>query len=315
MDTGGTGFLRDTADVILDLFTGDHHQIGQLVNDDGDIRQMLQSGLGGQLVVGLDLADVILGKQLVAALHLGHAGTQGTGGLARLGDNGHQQMRDAVVLCQFNDLRVDEDELDILGAGTEQKADDDGVDADRFTTAGRTGNQQVGHLAQVSDLGRTGNIFAESHRQRTAHIDVILRLKHCTDIDGGTNLIGHLNTDGRLAGDGGFDTHTSGGKIQSNIIGQAGDAADLDAGLGLQLVPGDGRAAADIQHRSLDTETVQRVDQNVSVFLHLAGGTGLIVGAGRVEKVQRGVAVRLGRLRLHCGQVHGVGVSFGGRRR
>ena len=76
-----------------------------------------------------------------------------------------------------------------------------------------------------------------------------------------------------------------------------------------------GLAAADVEHRGLDAEAVQRIYQNISVFLHLAGGTSLIVGAGRVEKVQRGVAVRLGRLRLHCGQVHGVGVSFGGRRR
>ena len=98
MDTGGTGFLRDAADVIFDLFASNHHQIGQLVDNDGNVGQMLQPGLGGQLVVGFDLADVVLGKQLVAALHLGNAGAKGPGGFTGLGDDGHQQMRDAVVL-------------------------------------------------------------------------------------------------------------------------------------------------------------------------------------------------------------------------
>ena len=72
VDTGSAGLLRDAADIVLDLLARDHHQVSQLVNDDGDIGQVLQAGLGGQLVVGLDLADVVLGKELVAALHLGH---------------------------------------------------------------------------------------------------------------------------------------------------------------------------------------------------------------------------------------------------
>ena len=187
MDTGGTGFLRDAADVIFDLFAGDHHQIGQL-----------------------------------------------------------------------NDLGVDEDELDILGAGTEQEADDDGVDADRLTTAGRTCNQQMGHLAQVGNLCRTGNILTQGHGQRAAHVDVILGFKHRADVDGRANFIGHLDADGGFAGDGGLDTHTGGGQVQGNVIGQTGDAADLNARLGLQFISGNRRAAADVQHGGLDAEAVQR---------------------------------------------------------
>ena len=276
---------------------------------------MLQPGLGGQLVVGFDLADVVLGKQLVAALHLGHAGAKGASGFAGLGDDGHQQMRDAVVLGQLNDLGVDEDELDIFGAGTEQEADDDGVDADRLTTAGRTCNQQMGHLAQVSDLCRTGNILTQGHGQRAAHVDVILGFKHRADVDGRADFIGHLDADGGFAGDGGLDTHTGGGQVQGNVIGQTGDAADLNARLGLQFIPGNRRAAADVQHGGLDAEAVQRVDQDVGILLHLAGGTGFVVGAGRVEKVQGRIAVRLHRLGLHGSQVHGVGVCLGGGRR
>ena len=54
VDAGGAGLLRDAADIVLDLLARDHHQVGQLVNDDGDIGQVLHAGLGGQLVVSLD---------------------------------------------------------------------------------------------------------------------------------------------------------------------------------------------------------------------------------------------------------------------
>ena len=272
---------------------------------------MLHARLGGQLVVSLDLTDIVLGKKLVAALHFSYACTQRTGCLARLGHNGHQKMRDAVVLRQLNDLRVYEDELDILRAGAEQEADDDRVDTDGFTAAGRACNQQVRHFAQVSDLRRAGNILAKRHREGAAHIDIILGFKDRADVDRGADLIGNLDADCGFAGNGGLDAHARRGKIQCNIIGKAGDAADLDARLGLQLIPGDRGAAADVEHRGLDAEAVQRIYQNIGVFLHLAGGTGLVIGAGRVEEIQRWIAVGLRRL-LHGGrQAHGVRVSLG----
>ena len=224
-------------------------------------------------------------------------------------------MRDAVILGQFDDLGVNQNELDILRPGAEQEADDNGVDADGFTAAGGACNQQVRHLAQVSDLCRTGDILAQGHRQRAAHVDVVLGLKDRADIDGGANLVRDLNADGGLAGDGRFNAHTGRGKVQGDIIGQACDAADLDTGLGLQLIPGDGRAAADIQHRGLDAEAVQSVDKNVGVLLHFTRGTGLVVGARGVKQIQRRVAVRLRGLLLRGGQTHGVGVCLGGARR
>ena len=203
-------------------------------------------------------------------------------------------MRDAVILGQFNDLGVNEDEFDIFRPGTEQEADNDRVDADGFTAAGGTCNQQVGHLAKVGDLGRTGDILAQGHRQRAAHIDVVLRLKDRTNINGGTNLIGNFDADGGLCRGWSLDTDTRSGQVQGDIIGQACDAADLDTSLRLQFVPGDRGTAADIQHRGLDAEAVQRVDEDVGVLLHFAGGTGFIVGTCGVKEVDRRIAVRLG---------------------
>lgn len=100
-------------------------------------------------------------------------------------------------------------------------------------------------MPKVGDLGRTGDILAQGHRQRAAHVDVVLRLKDRTNIDGGTNLIGDFDADGGLAGDGSLDTDARSGQVQGDIIGQACDAADLDTSLRLQFVPGDRGTAAD----------------------------------------------------------------------
>ena len=201
-------------------------------------------------------------------------------------------MGDAVVLSQFHHLGVDQNQFDIFRTGAEQKADDDRVDADGFTAAGGAGDQQVGHFTQVRHLGCTGNIFAQRHGQWAAHVDVVLGFKHPADADGRPDLVGHLDTDGGFAGNGGFDTHTGGGKVQGDIIRQAGDTADLDARLGLQLIPGHGRAAADIQDMGLNTKAVQRVHQDIGVFLHLGSRAAFIFRPGRIKKVQRWVSIR-----------------------
>ena len=128
MHTGGAGLLGDAADGVFDILADDHHQIGQLVDDDGDIGHLLEVRVRcRQLIEGLDVADVVLREEVVAALHLLHCAAQCAGRLARLGDDGHQQVGDAVVLSQLDDLGVDEQELDVLGAGAEQQAHDDAL--------------------------------------------------------------------------------------------------------------------------------------------------------------------------------------------
>ena len=167
MHTGGTGFLGDAADGIFHILAHHHHQIGQLIDDNGDIGHLFQLRLlGSQLVEGLDIAHIVLCKQAVAALHLLHRAAQCTGGLAGLGDHRHQQVGDAVILGQLHHLGVDEQQLHVLRAGAEQQAHDDAVHAHRFAAAGAARDQQMGHLAQVCHLSHTGNVLAQCNAQR-----------------------------------------------------------------------------------------------------------------------------------------------------
>ena len=42
VDAGGARLLRQARDQLLDLLADHHHQVGQLVDDDDDVRQVLQ---------------------------------------------------------------------------------------------------------------------------------------------------------------------------------------------------------------------------------------------------------------------------------
>ena len=162
MHAGGTGHLRQPADVILDILGGGHHQVGQLIDDNDDLRHGVQLlPLGGQAVIALQVTGAGGGKQLIAVEHLPHRPAQGAGGLFGVGNNRHQQVRDAVIAAQLHHLGVDHQKLDLLRGGLIQKADDNGIDADRFAAAGSTGDKQMRHFCQIGQADAAGNILAE----------------------------------------------------------------------------------------------------------------------------------------------------------
>ena len=58
-----------------------------------------------------------LGQQVVTALHLVHGPGQGVGGLLGVGDDGGEQVRQAVVLAELDPLGVDQDQANLVGRG------------------------------------------------------------------------------------------------------------------------------------------------------------------------------------------------------
>ena len=80
VDAGGAGLLGEPLDQELDLLAGGHHQVGELVDDDDDLRQDLifellelvarLAGLG--VVAGLDAAP----ERLALHLRLAHLGVE-----------------------------------------------------------------------------------------------------------------------------------------------------------------------------------------------------------------------------------------------
>ena len=155
-------FLRETTDGVLDIVRRDHHEVGELVDDDDDGGHRL---LREMRVVGLHVAHIVLRELRVALLHLLYGPVENRGCLFRLGHDGHHEMRDAVVVRKLDHLRIDEDELHLVGLRFEEDARDERVDADGFTGARRAGDKQMRHLREVGEDGLSADVHAETDRE------------------------------------------------------------------------------------------------------------------------------------------------------
>ena len=114
-----TGFLCQTADRIFHFLGRGHHQVGKLVDNDYDLGHRLQRTvrLGSRGVVVAQIADAVFGEQVIPPLHLLHCPVQRTGSLFRVGDHWDQQVGNALIDGEFDDLRVDQDQLDFFRCG------------------------------------------------------------------------------------------------------------------------------------------------------------------------------------------------------
>ena len=99
MNAHGARHLRQARDGFLNVGAVQHHQVGQLVDDDDDVRQRLllfalvkerRHDALEELVVLVDVAHAARGQQLEPALHLADGVAQGVGGQLGLGDDGRE---------------------------------------------------------------------------------------------------------------------------------------------------------------------------------------------------------------------------------
>jgi len=260
VDARRAGQLRQPADGVLHLAGGDHHQVRQLVDDDDDLRH------GGLVlrpvqVVALHVAHAQFRKLLVAPAHLGHCPVEGAGGLLGVGHDGDEQVRNAVVDGQLDHLRVDHDQLDLVGRGPVEDRAHDAVDAHRFAGAGGAGDQHVGHLREVGHDVAARVVTAQRHGQPGRVLARLGRLQHVAKGHHLDGVVGHLDADGGLAGDRRLDAHADRREVQRDVVGQRRDAADLDARRGGQLEPRDRRAVGDADQPGGDAEARQRFHQ------------------------------------------------------
>ena len=238
MNTGGAAQLCNTHDRGLDILTGNHHQVRELVNDNDQVGHLLRRVVvmlklaGGLLfVIGRNLTDVEAFEYLQAALHFGHGPLQGARGLLGLGHHGHIEMRQTVIARKLDALGVDHDQANVLGKGAHEQGRDDGIDHHRLTRTGRTGDQQVRHLGEVGDDRRALGVAADGKLERTAlHIG-----QYVAQIDVLALAVGNLDAHERGAGDRGKDTNRLGGERKRNIVLEARNLAHALALARLQL--------------------------------------------------------------------------------
>ena len=205
MNAGGTRHLRQALDAAFNLLAGHHHKIRHLVDDDDNVRDMVDrqalgfmDRLAAFVIPGLDLAHHLLARgaelgglvvearqvahtrlrhQLITAFHFAHGPLQRVHGLLRIGHDRRQKVRDAFIDREFEHLRVDHDEAALFRRVTIQQRQDHRIDAHRLARPRRTGNQQVRHLGQVDHGRHAANILAQRHGQAGTGCDIRLRLK------------------------------------------------------------------------------------------------------------------------------------------
>ena len=107
VDAGGPGQLGDPDDRVLDVARGDHHQVGQLVDDHQQVRvgrddplaagQRLDRAGPHATVEVVDVLEPEGGEVVVPDLHLPDHPLQRLGGLLGAGDDRGDQVRDALV--------------------------------------------------------------------------------------------------------------------------------------------------------------------------------------------------------------------------
>ena len=208
---GGARQLGDPDDRLLDVARGDHHQVGQLVDDDQQVRVGRQDALGvrrdGQrprahrAVEVVDVPEPEVREVVVAGVHLADDPLQRLGGLLGVGDDGGDQVRDALVGGQLDPLGVDQHHPDLGRRGAHEDAGDQGVDAAGLARTGGPGDQDVRHLREVGADVAALDVLAEADEQRVV---VGLRRRRPQRVAQGDHLavgVGDLDADRALARD------------------------------------------------------------------------------------------------------------------
>ena len=210
-------------------------------------------------------------------------------------------MGNALIDGEFDDLRVDQDQLDFLRCGMVQDTHDNGVGADRLTGTGGSGDNHMGQPCNVADDGVAGNIPPHGKRQLALGTAEAVALQNLPQGNGVLVAVGDFDADRRLPRNGGFDADTLCRQRQGNVICQSGDLGNLDAGGRLYLIPRDGRTAENTGNADSHAKAFQRVHQNARFFFHLLIYRGVAGTADTVlQKVDAGDLVGTCRNRRCC---------------
>ena len=342
--------MGQTLNTSFDLFARYHHQVGHFVHDDHDIGDrfgceflglehriagfIIKAGLHGPrehltfgkrlfhtTVVAIDVAHAHFRHLAVALFHLGHDPFERHNGLLGIGDNRRQKMRDTVIDAQFQHLRVDHDHPAFFRRKLVKKAQDHGVDRNRFARPGRPCNQQVRHLGQVGNNCAAANVLAQRQRQFRVPIVVVACRKDFAQEHLFAGLVWKLDPDDRATWNG-RHAGRQGRHRARDIIGQTDHTAGLKAGGRLQLVHGDDRAWADRNDVAFHAVVIEHVFKHPSVLFQrlvrkvlARNGDGLfekgkrrdLVGGVAITEVEHWFGFRagsLGRCRLALAMLH-----------
>ena len=256
MYAGRARHLREAADVLLHLFRGGHHEVGELVDDYDDVRQpVLRKNF---LVVALEIAHADFREGRVAVLHLAYQPRERLHRLLRVCDGRRQQMRQLVVDRHLDALRVDQYHAQLLRRAFRAEANYAGVDEDALARTRRTRDEQMRQLLEADDDGVAVDRDAERQRQRELRM-----LKAVVLYDGAQRYaaplrVRYLYADVGLARNRRFDAQARHSHRERDVVRERRDLADLYARRKLYAELYDRRANEYLCEVGLDSELFKR---------------------------------------------------------
>ena len=301
MDARGAAHLGHAADRLFDFLGRHEHEVGQLVDDDDDLRHLLKFAAGHcDVVERFEVARPCVGHQPVTAHHLRHRPLQRAGRLLRVGHDGDEQVRNAVVNAKLHHLRVDHDELDLIRLCLVEQRDNQRIHADRLAGAGCARDEHMRQLGDVADDAAAADVLADSERNFGLALAEFVRVDHVPRQHRRHQLVRHFDADDRNFIRDGRDAHAGRAERQRNIVRQICHLGQLRPAAQLQLIPRDRRPARHIDDVRLNVEALQRIGQALGVLPHLL--CAVRRRAGRTaQQIDRRIAVfrrRRGRLDL-----------------
>ena len=152
---------------------------------------------------------------------------------------------------------------------------------------------------QVDDQRVAGHVFAEVDRDLHPLGSAVGLLDHFAEADELAVLVGHFDADGVLAGDRRDDADARHAEGDRQVVGQAGDLRQPQAGFQLDFVLGDDRAGLDLDDADVEAEVLERLLQDLGLaadFLLVLLVADILVRQQQVERRQLVVGFLIDRL-------------------
>jgi len=135
-------------------------------------------------------------------------------------DDRQTEMGQRAVHRQLDHLRVDHEQLELVGPVRVDQACDDRVDAHRFARAGRAGDEQMRHLREIVHDLVPFEVAAEHDGKHARRPTELLAVDQIAHVDEARRRIGYLDPDGGFSRNRRDDAQRLGTHREREIVGQ-----------------------------------------------------------------------------------------------
>ena len=253
MDSCRACLLQNSADSVFHILRRNHHKICQLINNNNDEWDIF---FRIATIEGPYITNTVCRKDRITLLHFLYSPIQYGRGFFRIGHNGNHQMRNTIVIGEFNHLRINQNEFYFIWCCLEQNAWDQGVNAHRFTRSCCTCNQKMRHFSNIRKDCLSTDVHPQSDCKFRWRLLKLWILQNLSKLNTLQCTIWNLDTDCCLSRYG-FDTNRWGCKLQGNIFGKIGNFTNFDTRRRFQIVTRYCRAVAETDNLCIHMEALK----------------------------------------------------------